>query len=178
MERAAPASGLPCGHALMASCPPSALPDPSVPWTPVASMTGNATHNQVFKIEDVDDDDDALLDGTVDYVGKDGSLDLVGNVITQKTWDIPSNDLAGLMNLSNRLNLAGEGEITPVHAWGMVRTHERFMDLGKEEIKELALELVTKVRCYGFGAVLEEFEVRDALDNIFFRKPDITMLMN
>jgi len=27
-----------------------------------------------------------------------------------------------------------------------------------------------------FGAVLEEFEVRDALDALFFRKPDLMML--
>lgn len=112
----------------------------------------------------------------IDYVGKDGTLDLAGNIIEQKTWNIQSNDLTSLMDLSKRLNL--EGEITPVHAWGMVRCHERFWELRKDEIRELARELVTKVRCYGFGAVLEEFEVRDALDNIFFRKPDLMMLMN
>jgi len=155
------------GHALMASCPPSARPGPSLPWAPVSSMPN---HNRIFKVED--DEDDVL---TLEYAGKDGSLDLVGNPIQQNTWNIESNDLASLMYLSKDLNL--NGEITPVNAWCMVRMHERFGELGAEEIREVARELVTKVRCYGFGAVLEEFEVRDALDNIFFRKPDSVLMM-
>jgi len=120
-----------CGHVLMASCPPSASPDDSVPWAPVSS---------VFKFEDEDED-------LFDFVGKDGTLDMMGRVIQQKTWDIPNTDLASLMNLSKRLDL--DGEITPVHAWGMVLAHERFLELGTDEIKELARELVQKVRCYG-----------------------------
>lgn len=100
-------------------------------------------NSPVFKVEDDDDDDFKMIN----FVGKDGSLDMVGNTITQKTWDIQTNDLTSLMDLSKRLNL--EGEITPVHAWGMVCMHKRFSELGVEDIKELVGYLVTKVRCYG-----------------------------
>lgn len=124
----------------MASCPPSAQPGADVPWAPVSSV--NTPH--VFKIEEDDDDDDFKM---IDFAGKDGSLDMAGNTIEQKTWDIQSNDLVSLMDLSKRLNL--EGEITPVHAWGMVCMHERFSELGVGDIKELVGELVQKVRCYG-----------------------------
>lgn len=125
-----------CGHVLMASCPPSASPDNSVPWTAVSNLDAA----NVFKLEDEDEE-------VFEFAGKDGTLDMTGKVIQQMTWDIPTTDLASLMNLSKRLDL--EGEITPVHAWGMVSAHERFWELGADEIKELAGELVQKVRCYG-----------------------------
>jgi len=163
------------GHALMACCPPTAQPGPSVPWTPVASRMTKHTEPQIFKMEDVDDDENLnRMDKYVgnDYVGKDGTLDVAGNVITQKTWDMSPNDLAGLMNLSDRLNLGNEGEITPFHAWRMVQAHNRFLELSNKEITELAGALLHKVVCYGFGAVLQDFEVRDALDNIFFGDQD------
>lgn len=130
----------PCGHALMASCPPSAVPDPSLPWAPVTAVNPNP----VFKLEE--DDDDLNM---IDYLGKDGTLDLMGNTIEQKTWDIPPIDLSNLMNLSKGLDLKSLSEITPVHAWAIIRNDERFPELGRKEIKELAGLLVKKVRCYG-----------------------------
>jgi len=33
----------------------------------------------------------------------------------------------------------------------------------------------TQVRCYGFGAVLEEFEVRDALESVFYAKQEMIL---
>ncbi|PHH73825.1 hypothetical protein CDD80_3538 [Ophiocordyceps camponoti-rufipedis] len=79
-------------------------------------------------------------------------------------------DLATLMDLSKRLDL--DGEITPVMAWSMIRGHPRFSDLRSDDIKRLADELGQKVRCYGFGAVLEEFELRDAFENILPCDPE------
>ncbi|QSZ33370.1 hypothetical protein DSL72_002958 [Monilinia vaccinii-corymbosi] len=87
----------------------------------------------------------------------------------QKTWDLAKGDLANLLDLSKRLNL--HGEITPVMAWGMILGHPRFLELREVDFKSMREELLPKVRCYGFGAALEEFEVRDALEASFGTEP-------
>ncbi|KAL2109027.1 hypothetical protein VUR80DRAFT_3033 [Thermomyces stellatus] len=88
----------------------------------------------------------------------------------QRTWELSKGDLATLLDLSKKLDL--DGEITPVMAWGMILAHPRLGELGTDDFTRLADELRGKVRCYGFGAVMEEFEVRDALENIFSRNQD------
>ncbi|KAF2013126.1 hypothetical protein BU24DRAFT_434247 [Aaosphaeria arxii CBS 175.79] len=75
--------------------------------------------------------------------------------------DIQMPDLMKLLDLSNRLPL--DGEITPIMAWAMILQDQKFHQLTAEDFSVLKGELLAKVRCYGFGAVLEEFEVRDAL---------------
>ncbi|XMA17682.1 hypothetical protein WAI453_010473 [Rhynchosporium graminicola] len=94
------------------------------------------------------------------------------NGTAQKTWDLTKPDLANLLDLSKRLNL--DGEITPVMAWGMVLGHPRFQELSTKDFEHMCMELGAKVRCYGFGAVLEEFEVRDVLESVFYTKPEMT----
>ncbi|KAM0563868.1 hypothetical protein ACHAPJ_000074 [Fusarium lateritium] len=132
VERASEPDGEPCGHALMASCPPEPFPDarPGLPF-------GN-TH--------------IPLDGEPN----------------QKTWEVPRADLATLLDLSKRIDL--DGEVTPIMSWGMLMSHPRASELEVADFRKLSEELVRKVRCYGFGAVMEEFEVRDAMDNIFGAK--------
>ncbi|KAK3938046.1 AP-1-like transcription factor [Diplogelasinospora grovesii] len=99
-----------------------------------------------------------------------------GNAIeaSQRTWELSKADLATLLDLSKRLNL--DGEITPVMAWGMVLAHPRLAQLSMDDFARLTEELGRKVRCYGFGAVMEEFEVRDALENVFSTKPEFGMV--
>ncbi|KAK5655412.1 hypothetical protein OQA88_5683 [Cercophora sp. LCS_1] len=92
----------------------------------------------------------------------------------QRTWELSKGDLATLLDLSKRLNL--DGEITPVMAWGMILAHPRLGELSEEDISRMAEELSGKVRCYGFGAVMEEFEVRDALENVLSMKPEFGMV--
>ncbi|KAF2467544.1 uncharacterized protein BDR25DRAFT_63524 [Lindgomyces ingoldianus] len=75
--------------------------------------------------------------------------------------DIAMPDLLKLLDLSNRLPL--DGEITPIMAWAMILQDHRFHELTTEDVVAIKNDLLAKVRCYGFGAVLEEFEVRDAL---------------
>ncbi|KAH0552850.1 hypothetical protein GP486_006947 [Trichoglossum hirsutum] len=82
--------------------------------------------------------------------------------------------LSNLLDLSMRLNL--DGEITPVMAWGMILGHPRFGELSSEDFESLKEELKGKIRCYGFGAVLEEFEVRDALTSVFATKQEAASL--
>ncbi|KAF7934021.1 uncharacterized protein EAE97_008381 [Botrytis byssoidea] len=97
------------------------------------------------------------------------SDELNGVAPKQKTWDLSKSDLANLLDLSKRLDL--NGEITPVMAWGMVLGHPRFLELTDIDLKSMSEELLPKVRCYGFGAALEEFEVRDALEARFVTDP-------
>jgi len=86
-----------------------------------------------------------------------------------------TSNLASLYDLSMRLNL--DGEITPVMAWGLVLGHPRFTELAKDDFESMKEELRRKVRCYGFGAVLEEFEVRDALNGVFATKQEVASLL-
>ncbi|KAK7699690.1 hypothetical protein SLS64_011463 [Diaporthe eres] len=87
-----------------------------------------------------------------------------------RTWELSKSDLTTLLDLSQKLNL--DGEITPVMAWGMVLAHPRLGELNEKDFVKLTEELGSKVRCYGFGAVMEEFEVRDALEATFSTKPE------
>ncbi|PHH87857.1 hypothetical protein CDD83_8310 [Cordyceps sp. RAO-2017] len=131
LDGATDADGDPCGHALMASCPPA----------PFATMPAGTPFGKMH----TRDQGDGAHPG-------------------QGTWELSKSDLSTLLDLSKKLDL--DGEITPVMAWGMVLNHPRFAELGPEDFRRLAEELSRKVRCYGFGAVLEEFELRDAFENI------------
>ncbi|KAL1871065.1 hypothetical protein VTK73DRAFT_2261 [Phialemonium thermophilum] len=142
VERASGAgSNEPCGHALMASCPPEPFSDltPDIPFGYSNATTEPASQGP-----------------------------------GQRTWELSKGDLATLLDLSKRLDL--DGEITPVMAWGMILAHPKLAELKAEDFARLTEELRGKVRCYGFGAVLEEFEVRDALETIFSTKDDRAMM--
>ncbi|KAI1409749.1 hypothetical protein F5Y13DRAFT_193012 [Hypoxylon sp. FL1857] len=146
IERAQDVAGEACGHALMASCPPEPFPELSEDIPFGYAHTHPPAHNHA----------------------NPGDLQS-----TQQTWELSKGDLATLLDLSKRLDL--DGEITPVMAWGMVLAHPRLADLKREDFERLMDDLKGKVRCYGFGAVMEEFEVRDALNAVFSAKPEMGM---
>jgi hypothetical protein len=52
----------------------------------------------------------------------------------------------------------------------MVLEHPRFSEFTLEDFGRLRQDLGGKVRCYGFGAVFEEFEVRDIIDSYMLSK--------
>ncbi|KAI9878430.1 MAG: hypothetical protein M1830_000913 [Pleopsidium flavum] len=87
-----------------------------------------------------------------------------------KTWDVPDVDLMKLLDLSERLPL--DGEITPIMALKIIRNDKRYFELNTRDFEILKDDLKAKIRCYGFGAVLEEFEVRDALSSVFATKTE------
>ncbi|KAM0170496.1 hypothetical protein ACHAPC_006680 [Botrytis cinerea] len=130
------------GHALMATCPP----EPDMEKHPDIPFGHCLPHNHSHESDVMN-----------------------GGAPKQKTWDLSKSDLANLLDLSKRLDL--NGEITPVMAWGMVLGHPRFLELTDVDLKSMSEELLPKVRCYGFGAALEEFEVRDALEARFVTDP-------
>ncbi|KAL1636129.1 hypothetical protein SLS58_009978 [Diplodia intermedia] len=89
-----------------------------------------------------------------------------------KMLDVSQPDLMKLLDLSHRLPTM-EGEITPVMAWVSIIQDPRFAELTKEDIEAVKGDLLAKVRCYGFGAVIEEFEIRDALNSVLAAKGQI-----
>ncbi|TKA75140.1 hypothetical protein B0A49_05297 [Cryomyces minteri] len=97
-------------------------------------------------------------------------LEHPNDMYPHKMPDMPVPDLMKLLDLSNRLPL--DGEITPVMAWTMILRNERCRELGTQDFELIKQELTAKVRCYGFGAVLEEFEVRDALNSVLASKTE------
>ncbi|KAK4148531.1 eukaryotic translation initiation factor 3 subunit 7-domain-containing protein [Chaetomidium leptoderma] len=159
----------PCGHALMASCPPEPFSElsPSIPF--------GHSHNH----HSANANANANGNGSpAEMIGRGASAASATSATSAPaavggTWTLSKGDLTTLLDLSKRLNL--DGEITPVMAWGMVLAHPRLGEMSKEDFGRLAEELGGKIRCYGFGAVMEEFEVRDALENIFSMKMDFGM---
>jgi hypothetical protein len=88
-----------------------------------------------------------------------------------KTYDLPHANLTTLLNLSRQL--VTEGQITPIMALQCLKNHELYRTLTKDDVKIIIETLNTKVRCYGFGAVVEDFELMDCLSSVLGSKVDI-----
>ncbi|KAI9926497.1 hypothetical protein ASPWEDRAFT_176531 [Aspergillus wentii DTO 134E9] len=87
-----------------------------------------------------------------------------------KTYDLPHANLTTLLNLSRQL--VTEGQITPIMALQCLKSHEMYRKLTKDDVKIIIETLNTKVRCYGFGAVVEDFEMMDCLSSVLGTKLD------
>jgi hypothetical protein len=136
----------PCGHALMASCPPEPFPDltPDIPFgKPSHTHTHSRSNNN---------------GGKHDHGQQQQQQQQQPQ---QRTWELSKGDLATLLDLSRRLNL--DGEITPVMAWGMVLAHARLGELREGDFTRLAEELGGKVRCYGYVFLFSSFFFRFSL---------------
>lgn len=163
LERSSANGGLePCGHALMASCPPEPFSDLtlSIPFghkhanaatngnlhqgafrKPITSPTANRNFSR-----------HSLAPPAAGSVrNKDSSapsaMDIDDAMAAPRTWELSKADLNTLLDLSQKLNL--DGEITPIMAWGMVLGHPRLGELNEVDFRELSEGLRSKVRCYG-----------------------------
>lgn len=85
-----------------------------------------------------------------------------------QTLPLPPANLTTLLNLSRQL--VTDGEITPIMALHKLQRDYRYRSLTREDVMGMTKALEAKVRCYGFGAVLEEFEVRDAIEDVLGSK--------
>lgn len=85
-----------------------------------------------------------------------------------RTYDLQPSELNMLLNFSPKLGVSGE--VTPINAWAIIQSHPNFLQLTRHDFAAIKNELVPKVKCYGFGAVLEEYMVEDALDGVFAAK--------
>jgi len=83
--------------------------------------------------------------------------------------ELPKPDLIKMLNLCT--NLPGlSDEVTPVMAWAFLLSHPRCVELTESDFEAIKKDLKTRVTCYGFGAVMEDFEVKDALQKILTSK--------
>ncbi|KAJ5675199.1 uncharacterized protein N7477_005133 [Penicillium maclennaniae] len=87
-----------------------------------------------------------------------------------KTYDLPLANLSTLLNLSRQL--VTDGQITPIMALQCLKNHELYTTLSRDDVKIIIETLNTKVRCYGFGAVVEDFELMDCLSSVVGTKVD------
>lgn len=95
-----------------------------------------------------------------------------GEMYPAQTYDIPHPNLDRLLNLSQQL--VGQDEITPIMALQYLRNHNVYPYLTGADIRHMMSDLVAKIRCYGFGAVLENFEFMDSLSSVLSSKMEIT----
>ena len=87
-----------------------------------------------------------------------------------KTYDLPHANLTTLLNLSRQL--VTDGQITPIMALQFLKNHQLYHSLSRDDVKIIIDTLNTKVRCYGFGAVVEDFELMDCLTSVMGTKVD------
>lgn len=83
--------------------------------------------------------------------------------------------LQTLLDLSKVIKSEGYvegGQVTPIMALQSLRGHQNYQSLTREDVIGMVDAIRNKVRCYGFGAVMEDFELRDALATIFATKPE------
>jgi hypothetical protein len=96
------------------------------------------------------------------------------------TYEHKAPDAASVQILNNLLNLsqslAGNAipsdQVTPIMALQSLKGHRNYSSLTREDVLGMIDSIRSKVRCYGFGAVMEDFELRDALSTIFATKPE------
>lgn len=114
------------GHALMASCPPRPFPE----------LAGGSTFRA------------PAADGAPATTAATTTTEAATSSGTARpTWELSTDDLAKLLDLSKKLNL--EGEITPVMAWGVLMNHPRLGELSPGDIQGVVDDLRDKVKCYG-----------------------------
>ncbi|GAB7342650.1 hypothetical protein MBLNU457_g0810t1 [Dothideomycetes sp. NU457] len=100
-------------------------------------------------------------------------MDKPGEPYPHQMPDMSKSALMKLLESSAQLPGIEGGEVTPVRAWWMIIHDERVFGFNKRDFELLKLDLLAKVRCYGFGAVLEEFEVADAIANVVASKESV-----
>lgn len=66
-----------------------------------------------------------------------------------KMPEIATPDLAKLLDLSNRLPIDRQGEITPVMAWTLLLQDPHIVSLDERDFLTLKNQLAPKVKCYG-----------------------------
>ncbi|OJJ84588.1 protein flbB [Aspergillus glaucus CBS 516.65] len=92
------------------------------------------------------------------------------NPYPHKTYDLPAANLSTLFNLSKQL--VTEGQITPIMALKQLKSEAVYPTLSRDDVRIIMDTLNTKVRCYGFGAVMEDFELADCLSSVLGTKVD------
>lgn len=167
LERSgAPGNRDPCGHSLMASCPPVPFSQltPDIPFGPNYGNNAPAVAPALTAAIAAQGRRKPAPTPISTSVGGDKNNNAADPQMP-RTWELSKADLATLLDLSKKLDL--DGEITPVMAWGMMLAHPRMGELEERDFKRLAEELKGKVRCYGLVLPPPPF---------FFARPFVTVL--
>ncbi|OKL58546.1 hypothetical protein UA08_06051 [Talaromyces atroroseus] len=90
------------------------------------------------------------------------------NQYPHQTYELPMPNLEKLLNLSKQL--ITDGQVTPIMILQSLKNHDQYRSLTRDDIKMIIETLHAKIRCYGFGAVVEDFELRDCLQNVLGAK--------
>jgi len=82
------------------------------------------------------------------------------------TGELPKPDLVRMLSSVRAFakDAILEEQVTPVMAWAWLMGHPRSAELGERELRVIRDDLGRRIVCYGFGAVLEDFEVQDAVE--------------
>lgn len=88
-----------------------------------------------------------------------------------QTYDLPHANLTTLLNLSRQL--VTDGQVTPIMALQYLKNHDMYPSLSRDDIQIIMETLDTKIRCYGFGACVEDFELMDCLTSVLSSKADV-----
>lgn len=78
-----------------------------------------------------------------------------------------------LLNTSKRMAGYGfldGGQVTPIMALQHLRSHPDYLSLTLDDVRSITTWFSKKIRCYGFGAVMEDFELEDGLQALFASK--------
>ncbi|KAL8731102.1 MAG: hypothetical protein Q9166_003630 [cf. Caloplaca sp. 2 TL-2023] len=82
--------------------------------------------------------------------------------------EIPNPELMKLLALSYDLPL--NGEMAPVQALQIIRNHARSSEITRRDFASLTERLFRYMNCYGFGAVIAEYALREELEKLFEEK--------
>ncbi|KAI9668749.1 MAG: hypothetical protein M1831_000818 [Alyxoria varia] len=82
-------------------------------------------------------------------------------------WSVPNADIDKLLALAGTFQL--KGEITPVQAWYRLITHPKCGQMAQQPgwIQRFKEQISRDMKCYGFGAVLDEQIFEIGLEELF-----------
>ncbi|KAJ5380897.1 uncharacterized protein N7496_003325 [Penicillium cataractarum] len=83
----------------------------------------------------------------------------------QSTWEVSARQLQKLFELSGCLGL--DGYITPVQAWNRIISRLDLEQILGPGLEGLRSAMIPHVKCYGFGALIEDDEFEDLFQCIF-----------
>ncbi|ODM17686.1 hypothetical protein SI65_06474 [Aspergillus cristatus] len=85
------------------------------------------------------------------------------NLRDHAVWEVPAQQLDKLFELSGCLGL--DGYITPVQAWNRIISRFDKTQLFDGRLERLRSSMIPHIKCYGFGALIEEKIFEDLMEN-------------
>ncbi|KAH7117567.1 hypothetical protein B0J11DRAFT_493165 [Dendryphion nanum] len=80
-------------------------------------------------------------------------------------WQLSHVGIERLLEIARGIPL--EGEITPVQAWDYVRRREGFAGWDVGAFEGFRERCVGRIKCYGFGAVINQYDFERMVDEVF-----------